>query len=294
MPDVDVTIIGGGIVGCAAAAQVTGAGLGVVLLEKEEGLGRGTTSRNSEVSHGGMYYPTGSLKARFCVRGRRLLKEFCAGHGVGYFECGKLIVALDEEETCELERLLALGQANGVEDLRLVSGRELADMEPEIRAKAGLFSPRTGILDAEGAAKAYAGLAAEQGAQVMTSALVTRLEKISGGWRVTVEPSGGRRQEGWSHTSRWVVNAAGLSADLVAALAGVDVDARDWRQILLKGNYFRVSPAHAGRVRHLVYPVPPARLESRGACLPGPGRPAAVGTGHGGCGAPGPVRQATR
>lgn len=264
MFDVEATVIGGGVVGSAVAAELAGRGLTTVLLEKETGLGRGTTSRNSEVCHGGMYYPQGSLKARWCVQGRRLLKEFCLAHQVGYRECGKLIVAVDDAEIGELERLLALGQANGVEDLRMVRGAELAALEPEITARAGLFSPRTGILDAEGAAKAFGRLAAARGAQVMTAAQATGLEKAGAGWRVTVTPSGGGRQEGWSHLSRWVINAAGLRADKLAALAGVDTVARRWQLTLLKGNYFRMAPVHNGRIGHLVYPVPPADGSSLG------------------------------
>lgn len=264
MLSVDVTIVGGGIVGCAVAAETARRGLSTVLLEKESGLARGTTSRNSEVSHGGMYYPVGTHKARLCVKGRRLLKDFCLTHGVGYQECGKIIVAVDPAETGELERLFALGQANGVEDLCLLSAAELARLEPDVTAAAGLMSPRTGILDAEGAAKAYARLARESGAQVLTAAQVTGLEKNEDRWQVRVEPAGSRRQEAWTHRSRWVVNAAGLSADLVAALAGVDIVARNWQLTLLKGNYFKVAPVHTGRIKHLVYPVPPADGSSLG------------------------------
>lgn len=253
-----MTVIGGGIVGCAVAAELSGRGLSTVLLEMEDGLARGTTSRNSEVCHGGMYYPTGSLKARFCVEGRHLMREFCATAGVGYRECGKLIVAVTADEVGELERLLALGQANGVEDLRLVEGVELAQMEPDVQAVCGLLSPRTGILDAEGAARAYAQLAAGQGAQVMTGARVAALNRITGGWQVDIAPQGGKRTEGWVHTSRLVVNAAGLWADRIAALAGVDTEARGWQLHLTKGNYFAVADTHAGRIRHLIYPVPPA------------------------------------
>jgi len=256
--DIDVTVIGGGIVGCAVASELSGRGLTTVLLEMEAGLARSTTSRNSEVCHGGMYYPTGSMKARFCVEGRHLLKEFCQVAGVGYRECGKLIVATDDSEVSELERLLALGQANGVEDLRLVAKAELKVLEPDIDAMCGLLSPRTGILDAEGAAQSYAKLAESRGAQVMTGARATALDKVTGGWRVTIAPMGGKRTEGWTHTSRLVINTAGLWADRVAALAGIDIAARGWRQHLTKGNYFAVADRHAGRVRHLVYPVPPA------------------------------------
>lgn len=264
MADLDVTIIGGGIVGCALAARTAELGLTTVLLEMEPGLARATTSRNSEVSHGGMYYPTGSFKARFCVRGRRMLKEFCATAGVGYRECGKLIVAVEEDETPHLERLLELGRANGVEDLELLDAAGVAALEPQIKAVAALYSPRTGVLDGEGASKAYAAAAAEKGAQVMTSARAAALEKSGGEWRVTVEPVGAGRTEGWTHTSRWVVNAAGLWADRVAALAGVDTARRGWDLKLSKGNYFAVADRHADRVSRLVYPVPPARGNSLG------------------------------
>lgn len=264
MHDLDCTIIGGGIVGCAVAAELAGRGLATVLLEMEDGLGRGTTSRNSEVAHGGMYYPTGSRKARFCVEGRRLLKAFCAEAGVEYRECGKLIVATTPDELPELERLLALGTANGVEDLALIDGETLRRLEPEVRACAALHSPRTGIVDAEGAARAWAHRAAGCGAQVMTAARVSGLHPEGGGWRVDITATGHGRREGWSHTSRVVINAAGLYADRIAALAGVDVEARGWRLHLVKGNYFSVSPAHNGRVGRLVYPAPPRDHTSLG------------------------------
>lgn len=264
MADVQVTIIGGGIVGCATAAACARKGWSTVLLEKDAILAGGTTSRNSEVAHGGMYYREGSLKARFCVAGRRLLKDFCLAHDIGYRECGKLIVAVTPDEAPELERLLALGRANGVEDLRLVDGDDLKRMEPDIRAVAGLFSPRTAILDAEGAARGYAAQAADHGCQVMTDAGVSGLEKQGAQWQVTVSAPDGARRDGWTHSSAVVVNAAGLGADGVAALAGIDVDARRWRQIPVKGNYFGIDPAHYGRINHLVYPVPPADASSLG------------------------------
>ena len=264
MCEITTTVIGGGIVGCAIAAGLSRQGISTVLLEKEGAVGRGTTSRNSEVSHGGMYYPAGSLKARYCVQGRRLLKEFCTTAGVPYQECGKLIVAASEDEIPELERLLELGRANDVEDLRLVDGAELLRLEPGIRATAGLFSPRTGILDAEGAANAYADLAREQGAQIMVSAPVTALEREGDVWRVQVTPSEDGRREGWSHRSRLVINAAGLFSDRMAALAGVDIASRGWELVHRKGNYFRIDPRHADRVKRLVYPVPPADGSSLG------------------------------
>ncbi len=267
MSDFNVTIVGGGIVGCAIAAVCARLGLSAVLIEKEAGLGRGITSRNSEVSHGGMYYPTGSLKARFCVPGRRLLKEFCTSSGVGYQECGKLIVAVQHDEISQLESLFVLGQANAVEDLEIIDAAQVTKMEPGVQAMAALWSPRTGIVDAEGATKALAQSAAEAGVQVMTSSVVDSLERRKGAWQVGVIPDGQGRREGWTHASDFVVNAAGLTADDVAAMAGVDVKARGWRQVWVKGNYFRINPEHSGRINSLIYPVPPQDHSSLGVHL---------------------------
>ncbi len=267
MSDTRVTIIGGGVVGCAIAAVCARMGLASVLLDKEAGLGRGTTSRNSEVSHGGMYYPSGSLKARYCVAGRRLLKEFCNQTGVGYRECGKLIVAVREAEFPDLNTLLELGKANGVEDLELLDAGQIGQLEPEISAVAALWSPRTGLVDAEGTAKALGRQASEAGVQIMTSAVVESLEKKDGAWQVGVKPAGDGRREGWTHSSDFVINAAGLMADHVAAMAGVDVVSRGWSLVRTKGNYFRVNARHTGRISRLVYPVPPADHSSLGVHL---------------------------
>lgn len=268
MTDVDVTIVGGGVVGCAVAARLATAGMTTVLLERGPQLAGGTTSRNSEVVHGGMYYPEGSLKATFCVEGRRQLRGFCAVAGVRYRECGKLIVAVTQEELPELERLHARGQANGVEGLRLLDAAEVCSLEPEVRAVAALWSPETAVMDAEGCARAFARRAQAAGAQVLTEAEVTGLEPAdAGGWLVSVNPATVGAREGWRHTSRWVINAAGLYSDRVAELAGMDVEALGWRLRWVKGNYFSISPRHDGRVTRLVYPVPPRDGSSLGVHL---------------------------
>ena len=260
MLTIDVTIIGGGIVGCATAAAVASPGRSVVLLERHDRLAAGTTSRNSEVAHGGMYYPPGSRKARWCVEGRRLLKQFCADAGVGWRDVGKLIVAADADGEAELQRLLERGRENGVEGLRLVGRDELRRLEPAVAGAAALFSPATAVFDAEGAARALARRAVDAGAQVLTAAAVTALAPAPGGWDVTVARGG----ETWTHRSRRVVNAAGLEADTVAAMAGLDPDALGLRQHWVRGSYFAVDPRHAGRLRHLVYPVPDPRVDTLG------------------------------
>jgi L-2-hydroxyglutarate oxidase LhgO len=257
---VDLTLIGGGIVGCATAAAVARSGRSVVLLEREPRLASVTTSRNSEVAHGGMYYPTGSLKARFCVRGRRLLEAFCAEADVPFKRCGKLIVACADEELPGLESLLIRGQANDVEGLALLTAKQVKALEPDVKCIAALHSPATGVVDAEGAAHAYARLAGERGAEVLTGARVTDLQRRAGAWVVHVE----RGRERWDHRSAVVINCSGLRADEVAAKAGLDVDAHGCRQSWVKGNYFSVDPRHAGRLSRLVYPVPPRARDTLG------------------------------
>jgi L-2-hydroxyglutarate oxidase LhgO len=258
MPDVDLTVIGGGIVGAATAAAAAERGWTTVLLEREERLGAGTTSRNSEVAHGGMYYTADSLKARFCVTGRHLLREFCAAADLPWRACGKVIVAVTEAEIPELERLHDLGETNGVEDLQMLDATELQRLEPAVRAVAGLLSPETAVFSAEETTRAYGRLAGERGAQILTRAQATALERRDGAWHVSVAPAGDAVGEAWQHSSRCVVNAAGLYADAVARLAGIDVDARGWRLHWVKGNYFGISARHAGRIARLVYPCPPS------------------------------------
>ncbi len=260
MVTVEATIVGGGITGCAVADAAARAGFEVVLLEKEARLGAGVTSRNSEVAHGGMYYPPGSIKADCCVRGRRLLKVFCAEAGVAYRECGKLIVAVDDDEAERLDPILARGLANGVEDFNRLDADQLLAMEPDVKAVAGLWSPRTGIVDAEGAARAYADRAAEHGALLMTGTEVTALERRDGAWLVTAR----RGDETWTHASTHLVLCGGLHADDLVAMTGLDVDAEGLRQTWVKGNYFSIDPRHAGRVNRLVYPVPPRAKDTLG------------------------------
>jgi L-2-hydroxyglutarate oxidase LhgO len=174
---------------------------------------------------------------------------------------GKLIVAISEAEEPELERLLDLGRENGVEGLRFLTAGELHRMEPHVKATAALYSSCTAVLDAEGAACAYARLATDRSAQILTGAPVDRLTKKEGAW--LVEVSAGQR-EGWAHRSRWVVNAAGLYSDRIAALAGLDIGAEGLHLHWVKGNYFSLPPARQGLVQHLIYPVPPANGSSLG------------------------------
>ena len=250
MADTGVAVIGGGVVGLAVAARLAPT-TEVVILERRARHGQETSSRNSEVIHGGMYYPTGSLKARLCVEGNRRLYELCAQHRVPHARVGKIIVAMTPEEQPRLDDLLALGTANGVE-MRRLSGEETRALEPRVPSVGGLLSPNTGIVSAHALMDCLLHLAREAGALLQPRAEVVGLARDGAEWRLTVREG----EEEGVLTAERVVNAAGLEADTIAALAGIDLDAAGYRQYYWKGSYFSVRPAKAGVVSRLVYPVP--------------------------------------
>jgi L-2-hydroxyglutarate oxidase LhgO len=251
MADTPLTIVGAGVVGLAVAARLAERFPEPVILERRERHGSETSSRNSEVIHGGMYYPAGSLKARHCVRGRHLLYELCERVGVDHRRTGKLIVAMRPEEEPELARLLDLGVRNGVE-LALVGRAACREMEPAVPAVAGLNSPTTGIVSAHGLMDALLQQARGKGALLQPRAELVGIERRDADYRLEI-----RTPEGVETlTSERVVNAAGLESDRVAALAGIDVAAAGYRLHWWKGSYFAVSGSKARVVSRLVYPVP--------------------------------------
>jgi L-2-hydroxyglutarate oxidase LhgO len=198
-----------------------------------------------------MYYPTGSLKARLCVEGNRTLYAFCEAQGVPYRRIGKLIVATTPEEVPAIDEILERGHANGV-TLQPLTADQARALEPNVRTVGGLLSPNTGIIGAHALMDALLHEARATGALLQARSELIGLERVSDGYRLSVRGSAGIE----SFTSELVVNAAGLEADRVAALAGIDVAAAGYRQHFWKGSYFSVAPAKSGLVSHLVYPVP--------------------------------------
>lgn len=250
MADTGVAVIGAGVVGLAVAARLAPAGE-LIVLERRARHGQETSSRNSEVIHAGMYYPEGSLKARLCVDGNRRLYELCARYAVPHARVGKIITAVTEDELPQLEGLMRLGTANGVE-MRRLTAAEARALEPHVPSTGALLSPNTGIVSAHALMDCLLHLAREAGALLQPRAEVVGLARDGADWRLTVRS--GEEEE--TLTAEHVVNAAGLEADTIAGLAGIDVDAAGYRQHYWKGSYFSVRPARAAVVSRLVYPVP--------------------------------------
>jgi glycerol-3-phosphate dehydrogenase len=253
----NILIIGGGVVGCAIARAVSQRWSDVFLVEQMPRMGMGASTRNSGVIHSGIYYPPGSLKARLCVAGNRMLYEFCAAHHVPHRNCGKLVVAHDTKQIAELEHLAENGRANGVSGLRIVDRAAVRAREPHIEAAAGLEVPSTGIISAEDLIKTLARIATEQGANLLPHTRVVRLEPRGGAIAITLaegEDEEGAQRSEETIEARCVINSAGLYADEIAAMMGN----RSYRIYPVRGEYCELVRAKSYLINNLVYPLPHA------------------------------------
>src|SRR4029079_9114338 len=188
-----VLVIGAGVVGLAVARAAARTGHEVIVAEATKGIGNGVSSRNSEVIHGGMYYPTGSLRPFHCPRGCRQMYAFCASHGVPHRKCGKLIVATEDAEVAKMEAILKQGQANGVEGLAMLDGAAARALEPQLARVAALHSPETGIVDSHSFMRALQGDLEDRGGAIAFATRVERLIHTQAGW--VVRFSGSERRE---------------------------------------------------------------------------------------------------
>ena len=242
-------VVGAGVVGLAAARALALAGNEVIVAEAANAIGTGISSRNSEVIHAGLYYPTGSLRARHCPRGRRMLYELAASHGVPHRKCGKLVVATQASELPRLEAIHAQAVANGVEGVAIISAQEAQKLEPALACVGAMISPETGIIDSHRFMLALRGDLEDRGGVVAFNTPIERLERAHGGWQAHFGGS-----EPQSITVDAVVNCAGLGAQRLArATAGYPPE-RIPRLVLAKGNYFNYTGRPA--FSRLIYPVP--------------------------------------
>jgi L-2-hydroxyglutarate oxidase LhgO len=244
-----VLVVGAGVIGLAVAREAALRGHDVTVAEITGGIANGVSSRNSEVIHGGLYYPTGSLRAHHSTRGRRMMYGFCASHGVGNRKCGKLVVATNDAELAKVETILAQGRANGVEGLEIIGGNAARALEAELSCIGALISPETGIVDSHGFMLALQGELEDSGGMIAFETPVERMGFKAAQWHVQF---GGR--DAGTIAFDAVVNAAGLGAQTLARhIDGYPAD-KVPKLVLAKGNYF----GFAGRpvFSRLIYPTP--------------------------------------
>jgi L-2-hydroxyglutarate oxidase LhgO len=246
MERIDVAVIGGGVTGLASGRALARRGLSVCVLERHPRPGLDTSTHNSGVIHAGIYYPAGTLKARLCVDGCRLLYEFCAAHGVPHVKCGKLIVAHDDGEIHQLETLKRRGDANGVEGLTIVDRAFIDDQEPAVSAVAALWSPDTGVVDAEELVKALLRTGTDAEMVFLPGTRLLGADRRADGMVL--------RTERETIHARAIVNAAGLYADEVSTMLGGE----RFTIYPCRGEYVQLAPSKRSLVHALVYPLPNA------------------------------------
>ncbi|MCK4912392.1 MAG: NAD(P)/FAD-dependent oxidoreductase [Candidatus Omnitrophica bacterium] len=250
MDRIKIVVVGAGVIGLAVACELSKKHKDILVIEKNPSFGQETSSRNSEVIHAGIYYPKDSLKANTCLLGKKLLYEYCQKNNIGYRKTGKLIAITNDNEREPLERLLKNGLENGVEDLKIISKEEIKKIEPNIGAQAAISSPSTGIIDSHSLMKSLLSEFKSRDGQVAYNAEVVGIDKISAGFKVSVEDIDGLL----NFSSLIVVNASGLNSDKASEMVGIRKD--ECRIKYCKGDYFRVHNNKAKLISRLIYPLP--------------------------------------
>ncbi len=257
MDKFDITIVGAGVVGLSIAAELADEKRSLLVLEKNSKFGQETSSRNSEVIHAGIYYPEGSLKAKFCVEGKELLYKICRDCNIPHKNCGKLIIAVKEDEIKSLEGLKVKAEKNGVTDLTFLERKDIKKVEPHINAVCGLYSPSTGIIDSHSLMVYLLNKAQARGVVFSFSTPLTGLSRNKDGWICEILDTDGKK---FTFFSRIIINSAGLFSDHIAGMAGIN----DYKLYMCKGEYFSVINGKDKLVKSLVYPSPAHDMVSLG------------------------------
>ncbi len=253
MEKADIVIIGAGVAGLAVASEVGQSNKEIVVIEQHPGFGRETSSHNSEVIHSGIYYPEGSLKAKLCIEGKKLLYQLCREENIPHKQLGKLIVAVNTAEVEQLEELAKRGKNNGVDDLSLLTEKEIKRIEPHIRAICAIKSPSTGIIDTHQLMKYLEFSAKDKGVIFAYNCKVVGIEKRTGGYKVVIRDADG---QSLTLSARVLINCAGLHSDKIARMAGIDIEEAGYKLHFSKGEYFRVKGDKSKFISQLIYPAP--------------------------------------
>lgn len=264
MEKVDIVIIGAGVIGLAVAAELSRRKpeCSLAILERRPKFGQETSSRNSEVIHAGIYYHPGTLKALLCTTGKEMLYRFCEKWSIPYRRCGKLIVAVSPDELSSLEPLWQRGKENGVKDLEFLNRRQIAAMEPHIKAQAAIYSPSTGILNAHKFMACLEFQARQRGVMLAYCHTVTGIEyRGEHDYYVYFKDPGGGQDY---LLCSWIINCAGLEAHLIASWVGLDLEKNSYKIFPCKGEYFSVSPGKGKLLSKLIYPSPMKELQGLG------------------------------
>ncbi|MBU1122710.1 MAG: NAD(P)/FAD-dependent oxidoreductase [Candidatus Omnitrophota bacterium] len=255
MEKVTTTIIGAGVIGLAVGRELAKSfDKDIFIVERNYAFGQETSSRNSEVIHAGIYYPSSSLKAKTCTEGRWMLYEFCQDNNINHKKIGKLIVTLNDNEIADLEKLLQKGLENGVEDLTILTKDQIKKIEPNIKTDAAIYSPSTGIIDSHGFMKRLLLDFKSTSGEIIFNTTVVGIDKTPEGFKIHVEDRSG---ENFSFLTKILINCAGLNSDKIALLSGIKNP--DYKLHYCKGDYFRISNNKAQFLNKLVYPVPVKR-----------------------------------
>ena len=248
MEEVDVVIVGAGIVGLSVAEKLSHSFDNILLVEKEDSFGRHISSRNSEVIHSGIYYPQNTLKAKLCVKGNELLYNFLEKNNLPYKKCGKLIIAIQKNELPILDELYQNGISNGVKNLEIISSKKAKEMEPLFKSCGALFVPSTGIMDTHKVMKKLEFLSEQNGVLISYNTEISAIQKQDDEYILSF------KSDDFQVKTKILINCAGLWSDKISEMVGINSEKNDYKLLFCKGEYYKTTKYKD--IKHLVYPVP--------------------------------------
>ena len=258
--DVDIVIVGAGVIGLAIAYELSKSFNDIYVVEKNLKLGEETSARSSEVIHSGIYYPLNSLKTKLCVEGgNKLIYKFCKEHNISFNNCGKLVVASTKNQIEDLKKIKNQGKKNGVTGIEEISSNEITQIEPNIYAEHALFIPSSGVVDSCGFMLELEKISKENGVNFVYNSEVLKIDKSDIGYNICVNDN---NSGNYNFSSRVLINCAGLHADKVSSLVGIND--KSYELSYCKGEYFSIGNRKNSLVKRLIYPVPEKNLKGLG------------------------------